>query len=59
MLAPSYQKVQHPLLFISVAALILALTGCQQQAPQAPDTRAADETAIRTAEGEMAKPSGP
>jgi uncharacterized protein (TIGR02246 family) len=58
MLTPSYQRVQQALLFTSVAALILALTGCQQQAPQAPDTRAADETAIRTAEGEMAKAVG-
>jgi len=35
------------LLFPAVVALLLALTGCQQPAPQAPDTRAADEAAIR------------
>ena len=49
MLAPSYRKVWHLLYLAPVVALIIALTGCQQPAPQAPDTRAADETAIRAA----------
>ena len=52
---PNYQRVKYLLLLIPVVALILALTGCQQPAPQAPDTRAADETAIRAAEAAMAK----
>lgn len=52
---PNYQRVKYLLLLTPVVALILALTGCQQPAPQAPDTRAADETAIRAAEAEMAK----
>jgi uncharacterized protein (TIGR02246 family) len=38
-----------------VVTLILALTGCQQPAPQAPDTRAADETAIRAAMDDQIK----
>ncbi len=33
----------------AMLALVLALTGCQQAAPPAPDTRAADESAIRAA----------
>jgi uncharacterized protein (TIGR02246 family) len=41
--------VKYVLLLPPALALILALTGCQQPAPQAPDTRAADETAIRAA----------
>jgi len=52
---PNYQRVKYLLLLTPVVALILALTACQQPAPQAPDTRAADETAIRTAEAEMAQ----
>ena len=52
---PNYQRVKYLLLLTPVVALILALTGCQQPTPQAPDTRAADETAIRTAEAEMVK----
>ncbi len=44
-----YQRVKYLLLLTPVVTLILALTGCQQPAPQAPDTRAADETAIRAA----------
>jgi uncharacterized protein (TIGR02246 family) len=52
---PNYQRVKYLLLMTPVVVLILMLTGCQQPAPQAPDTRAADETAIRTAEAEMAK----
>jgi uncharacterized protein (TIGR02246 family) len=51
-----YRRVKYLLLLTPVVTLILALTGCQQPAPQAPpDTRAADETAIRTAEADMAK----
>jgi uncharacterized protein (TIGR02246 family) len=42
-------KVRSLLLLTPIATLILALTGCQQPAPRAPDTRAADETAIRVA----------
>jgi uncharacterized protein (TIGR02246 family) len=52
---PNYQRVKYLLLLTPVVALILALIGCQQPAPQAPDTRAADETAIRAAEAEMVK----
>jgi uncharacterized protein (TIGR02246 family) len=44
-----YRRVKYLLLLTPVVILILALTGCQQPAPQAPDTRAADETAIRAA----------
>jgi len=52
----SYPRVQYPLLLASVAALILTLTACQQPAPQTPpDTRAADETAIRATESEQLK----
>ena len=55
----NYQGVKYLLLLTPVVALILALAGCQQPpAPQAPDTRAADETAIRAAEAEMAKVVG-
>jgi uncharacterized protein (TIGR02246 family) len=36
-------------LLCAAVAAILALTGCQQHARPAPDTRAADETAIRAA----------
>lgn len=49
MFMPNYQRVKYPLLLTPVVALILALTSCQQPAPPAPDTRAADETAIRAA----------
>ena len=52
---PDYQRVKYLLLLTPVVALILALLGCQQPAPQAPDTRGADETAIRAAEAEMVK----
>ena len=52
---PIYRTVNYLLFLIPVVALTLALTGCQQPAPQAQDTRAADETAIRTAEADMAK----
>jgi uncharacterized protein (TIGR02246 family) len=55
MFTPNYPRVKYLLLLTPVVALILALTACQQPAPQAPDTRAADETAIRTAEAEMAQ----
>jgi len=56
MFTPNCQRMKHLLLLAPVAVLIFALTGCQQPAPQAPpDTRAADETAIRTAEADMAK----
>jgi len=41
---------------IAAATLILAVTGCQKPVPQAPDTRAADETAIRAAIDEQVKP---
>ena len=51
-----YRRVKYLLLLTPVVTLILALTGCQQPAPQAPpDTRAADETAIRTAEADQVK----
>lgn len=40
-------KVKHVLSLAPVAALVLAVTGCQQPAPQVADTRAADEAAIR------------
>jgi len=53
---PNYHKLKYPLLLTPVVALILALSGCQQlPPPQAPDTRAADETAIRAAEADMTK----
>jgi uncharacterized protein (TIGR02246 family) len=55
MFTPNYERVKYLLLLTPVVALILALTACQQPAPQAPDTRAADETAIQTAEAEMAQ----
>jgi uncharacterized protein (TIGR02246 family) len=44
------------LLWIPFLALLLALSGCQQTPPPpAPDTRAADETAIRAAEAAQIK----
>ena len=47
---------KHLFLLSIFAAMMLAFTGCQQQAPApAPDTRAADETAIREAEAGMEK----
>ncbi len=50
------RKARHLLLLTAFVAMTLALTGCQQQAPTAaPDTRAADETAIREAEAGMEK----
>jgi uncharacterized protein (TIGR02246 family) len=52
---PDYQRVKCVLLLAAVVPLILALAGCQQPAPQAPDTRATDEATIRTAEADMAK----
>jgi uncharacterized protein (TIGR02246 family) len=52
---PNYQRVKYMLLLTPVVALILALIGCQKPAPQAPDTRAADETAIQATEAEMIK----
>jgi len=56
MFTPNFQRIKHLLLLAPVVVLIFALIGCQQPAPQAPpDTRAADETAIRTAEADMAK----
>jgi uncharacterized protein (TIGR02246 family) len=51
----NYRRVKYLLLFIPVVTLILALTGCQQPAPQTPDTRAADETAIRASNDEQVK----
>jgi uncharacterized protein (TIGR02246 family) len=55
-LTTNYQKVKCVLLLTVVVPVILVLTACQQPAPQAPpDTRAADETAIRAAEADMAK----
>ena len=43
-------------LFTAPALLILALTGCKEAPPpQSPDTRAADEAAIRAAEADMVK----
>ena len=50
-----YRRVDYLLLLTLVVTLILALTGCQQPAPQAPDTRAADETAIRAAMDDQMK----
>jgi uncharacterized protein (TIGR02246 family) len=47
--------VEYLLLLTLVVTLILALTGCQQPAPQVPDTRAADETAIRAAMDDQIK----
>jgi len=56
MFTPNHKRVMYWLLSTAVVALILVLSGCKQQAPPAPpDTRAADETAIRTAEADMAK----
>ena len=55
MFTPNCPRVKRLLLLTPVVALIVALTGCQQPAPQAPDTRAADETAIRAAEAELVK----
>jgi uncharacterized protein (TIGR02246 family) len=52
---PICRGVNYLPFLIPVVALTLALTGCQQPVPQAQDTRAADETAIRTAEADMAK----
>jgi uncharacterized protein (TIGR02246 family) len=51
-----YRRVKNLLLFTPAVALILVLVGCQQAPPpQPPDTRAADETAIRAAESDMIK----
>ena len=50
-------KVKCVLLQAAVAALVLALTGCQQPAPQAPDTRPADEAAIKAAIDDQIKAS--
>lgn len=50
-----YRRVKFLLLVTPVVTLILALTGCQQPAPRAPDTRAADETAIRAAMDDQIK----
>ena len=36
-----YRRVKYLLLLTPVVTLILALTGCQQPAPQAPDTKVA------------------
>jgi len=59
MFTPNCQRIKHLLRLGPVVVLIFALTGCQQPAPQAPpDTRAADETAIRAAEADMAKAVG-
>jgi uncharacterized protein (TIGR02246 family) len=56
MFTPNCQRIKRLLLVGPVAVLIFALIGCQQEAPKAPpDTRATDETAIRTAEADMAK----
>jgi uncharacterized protein (TIGR02246 family) len=55
MLTPSYRKVWYLLYLAPVVALIIALTGCQQPAPPAPDTRAVDETAIRAAIDDQVK----
>jgi len=54
---PNDLRVKCVALLTAVVPLILVLTGCQQQqpAPQPPDTRAADETAIRANESDMAK----
>jgi len=53
---PNNLRVKSALFFAAVVPLLLALAGCRQQAPpQPPDTRAADETAIRTNEADMAK----
>jgi len=50
MSTPNYERVKYLLLLTSVAALMLALSACKQQpAPEAPDTRPADEAAIRAA----------
>jgi len=50
-----YRRVKYLLLLTLVVTLILALTGCQQPVPQAPDTRAADEAAIRAAMDDQVK----
>jgi uncharacterized protein (TIGR02246 family) len=55
MFTSNQQRVNYLLLVAPVVALALALTGCQQPAPQAPDTRAADETAIRAAIDDQVK----
>ena len=60
MLSQNYARVKS-LLFLIPVALMLVLAGChheQPAAPEAPDTRAADETAIRDAEAGMAKAVG-
>jgi uncharacterized protein (TIGR02246 family) len=50
------RKETHLFFLTGLVAIILASAGCQQQTPtQAPDTRAADETAIRKAEAGMEK----
>ena len=49
MFTPNFRSAKHLSLSISALALLLALAGCQSQAPPAPDTRAADEAAIRAA----------
>jgi uncharacterized protein (TIGR02246 family) len=52
----NYRRLKCALFLAAVVPLILVMTGCQQPPPpQAPDTRAADETAIRAAEAEMVK----
>ena len=50
-------KAKCPPMLAAVAALTLALTGCQQPAPQAPDTRPADEAAIKAACDDQIKAS--
>ena len=49
-------------LFLSIAVaayVVLGISGCQQAPPPIPDTRVADEAAIRAAEADMAKAASP
>ena len=56
MLTPNSRGVKYLLLLTSILVLLLALSGCQQTPPpQPPDTRAADEVAIRAAEAAQIK----
>ncbi|MEN6603078.1 MAG: SgcJ/EcaC family oxidoreductase [Bryobacteraceae bacterium] len=49
------KRIEYLLLLTTVVTLIFAVPGCQKPAPPAPDTRAADETAIRAALDEQVK----
>ena len=49
------RRAKTLLLWISILAMLLALSACQQAPPAPPDTRAADEAAIRTMNADFQK----